>query len=182
MTMDERLDCLEAGAEMAGVEPGSLNFDGKPFVTSRTDARRVIERASKLGMSVEVECFDLGHIPDAQALFLDTEFPRVAWYNLVVGVPGGAPATPATLQAMVAEVPDGTRWTVTAVGRHQTRMLVMAMLLGAAGIRVGFEDNVYRARGCLARSNAELVTQVADIARRIGRRVATLREARELLF
>jgi len=70
---------------------------------------------------------------------------------------------------------------VTAIGRHQTRMLTLGLLLGATCVRVGFEDNVYLRRGQLAASNAELVAQIAAIARSLGREVATAEEARELL-
>jgi uncharacterized protein (DUF849 family) len=72
-------------------------------------------------------------------------------------------------------------WSVTAVGRHQRRMLALAVLHGAGGIRVGFEDGVYIRRGRLAESNAELVAAAAELVRTLGRRVATIDEARELL-
>jgi 3-keto-5-aminohexanoate cleavage enzyme len=48
-------------------------------------------------------------------------------------------------------------------------------------VRVGLEDNVYIAKGVLARSNAELVEKAVRIAREIGREVATPDEAREIL-
>ena len=70
---------------------------------------------------------------------------------------------------------------MTAIGRHQTRMLTLGLLLGATCVRVGFEDNVYLRRGQLAASNAELVEQIAAIARSLGRDVATVEQARELL-
>jgi hypothetical protein len=70
---------------------------------------------------------------------------------------------------------------MTAVGRHQTRLLTVALLAGAHGVRVGFEDNVYLRKGRLAQSNAELVEQIATIARAVGRRVASPQEARALL-
>jgi 3-keto-5-aminohexanoate cleavage enzyme len=60
-------------------------------------------------------------------------------------------------------------------------MLTLGLLLGATCVRVGFEDNVYLRRGQLAASNAELVEQVAAVARSLGREVATVEQARELL-
>jgi 3-keto-5-aminohexanoate cleavage enzyme len=70
---------------------------------------------------------------------------------------------------------------VTAVGRHQRRLLALALLRGAGGIRVGFEDGVYLRRGVLAASNAELVGDAAALASTLGRGVATIDEARRLL-
>ena len=60
-------------------------------------------------------------------------------------------------------------------------MLSIAILLGAAGVRVGFEDNVYLRKGQLARSNAELVEDLAGVARQLGRTIATPDEARGIL-
>ena len=70
---------------------------------------------------------------------------------------------------------------MTAIGRHQRRMLGLAILHGASGVRVGFEDNVYRAQGLLASSNAELVQDAADLVQALGRRVASIAESRSLL-
>jgi 3-keto-5-aminohexanoate cleavage enzyme len=82
---------------------------------------------------------------------------------------------------MLRPLPTGTHWSITVVGRHQRRMLALALLRGAGGIRVGFEDGVYRRRGVLAASNAELVADACEFARTLGRDVATIAEARELL-
>jgi 3-keto-5-aminohexanoate cleavage enzyme len=60
-------------------------------------------------------------------------------------------------------------------------MLALAVLHGAGGIRVGFEDAVYLRRGVLAASNRELVADAAELVRALGRRVATIEEAREML-
>lgn len=173
MTMAQRMECLDAGAEMSGVEPGSLNFDGEPFVTTRADGQAVVRRATELGMALEAECFDLGHVAETMPLLRSVG---------VVGVPGGAPATPEALVAMVAALPAGVRWTVTAVGRHQARMLALALVLGSDGIRVGFEDNVYLRRSQLAASNAEFVAQARRLVESVGRRVATIEEARARLL
>ena len=43
------------------------------------------------------------------------------------------------------------------------------------------EDNVYRAQGLLASSNAELVQDAADLVQALGRRVASIAESRSLL-
>ena len=48
-------------------------------------------------------------------------------------------------------------------------------------VRVGLEDNLYIAKGQLARSNAEPIAKMARIARELGRETATPEEAREIL-
>jgi 3-keto-5-aminohexanoate cleavage enzyme len=130
---------------------------------------------------MEVEAFDVGHVVAAAALHDAGRLPGVLRVNLVFGVPGGIDASPEALAAMLRPLPTASVWTVTAVGRHQRRMLALGILNGAAGIRVGLEDNVYRSRGVLAESNAQLVADAADLVRLLGREVASPSEARELL-
>jgi hypothetical protein len=53
--------------------------------------------------------------------------------------------------------------------------------VGCAGVRVGFEDNVYLRKGQLAASNAELVADIAGLTRQLGRAIATSDQARQML-
>ena len=178
MTFEERLAGAYADPDAVGVETGSLNFGAVPFVTSGAETARVIEVARGFGKPLEVEAFELGHVVAAAELIARGELPTSTPFNLVFGVVGGAPPTTAALSAMAAHVPAGSPFTVTAVGRHQTRMLMAALSLGAPGIRVGFEDNVYLRRGVLAGSNAELVEQAVVLCELVGRRPAGPQECR----
>jgi 3-keto-5-aminohexanoate cleavage enzyme len=181
MPMDERMTGLEADPDLAGVETGSMNFGEDPFVTVPADARHVVERARERGIGLEAEMFDVGHVVAAVRMLERDELSRPLRANLVFGVPGGIDATPEALDAMVRPLPPGTHWSITAVGRHQRRMLALALLRGAGGLRVGFEDGVYVRRGVLAASNAELVADAGALVRTLGRRVATIDQARDLL-
>jgi 3-keto-5-aminohexanoate cleavage enzyme len=181
MPMEERMTGLEARPDLAGVETGSMNFGEDPFVTVPADARRVVERAGELGIGLEAEMFDVGHVVAAVRMVERGELPPPLRANLVFGVPGGIDATPEALDAMLRPLPPETHWSITAIGRHQRRMLALAVLRGAGGIRVGFEDGVFLRRGVLAASNAELVSDVCELVRTLGRRVATIEEAREIL-
>ena len=181
MSIDERITGLEARPDLAGVETGSMNFGEDLFMTSPPDARRVIESATELGIGLEAEMFDVGHVVQAVRMLERDELPSPLRANLVFGVPGGIDATPEALEAMLRPLPPDTHWSITAVGRHQRRMLGLAILRGAGGIRVGFEDGVYLRRGVLAASNAELVADACELVRTLGRRPATIDEARELL-
>jgi uncharacterized protein (DUF849 family) len=48
-------------------------------------------------------------------------------------------------------------------------------------VRVGLEDNLYLEKDVLAKSNAEQVAKIIRIARELGIRPATPREARAIL-
>jgi 3-keto-5-aminohexanoate cleavage enzyme len=150
MSIEERTTGLEADPDLAGVETGSMNFGEDPFVTVPADARGIVERATERGIGLEVEAFDIGHVVQAVRMFERGELPAPLRANLVFGVPGGIDASPDALGAMERPLPAGTHWSVTAVGRHQCRILALAVLQGAGGIRVGFEDGVYIRRGRLA--------------------------------
>jgi 3-keto-5-aminohexanoate cleavage enzyme len=181
MPMEDRMTGLEAAPDLAGVETGSMNFGEDAFVTVPADARRVIERASEQGIGLEAEMFDVGHVVAGVRMLERGELPAPLRANLVFGVRGGIDASPEGLDAMLRPLPEGTHWSITAVGRHQRRMLALAILRGAGGIRVGFEDGVFRRRGVLATSNAALVADAAELVMTLGRRVASIDEARDLL-
>lgn len=178
MDIDERTTGLAAAPDLCGVETGSLNFGEEAFVTTRPQALDIVARARAAGIGLEVEAFDVGHVVQAVRMLDAGELPEPLCMNLVFGVPGGIDTSPEALAAMLRPLPAGTHWSVTCVGRHQQRMLGLAVLHGAGGIRVGFEDAVYASRGVLAESNAELVERAADLVEALGRRVASPDDAR----
>lgn len=141
-------------------------------------ARGAVER----NLGVEFEAFDAGQIENVRALIDTGVLPPDYHLNfdLVLGIAGGAPATPKALMYMVDAIPAGAHWTAMAISRLQAPITTMAMILGG-GARVGFEDNVYLYKGVLASSNAQFVDRVVKIAREIGRDIATAEEAREIL-
>jgi 3-keto-5-aminohexanoate cleavage enzyme len=181
MTIEQRTTGLEAQPDLSGVESGSMNFGDETFITPPPAARGIIERATSMGIGLEVEAFDVGHVVSAVRWLEEGVIPEPMRINLVFGVPGGIDASPEALTSMLRPLPPETFWTVTCVGRHHPRMLGLALLYGAPGIRTGLEDAVYISRGVLAPSNAALVTAAIDLARSLGREVATQDQARSLL-
>jgi 3-keto-5-aminohexanoate cleavage enzyme len=149
-----------------------MNFGDETFITPPPAARGIIARADALGIGLEVEAFDVGHVVSAVRWVEEGLIASPLRINLVFGVPGGIDASPEALNAMLRPLPGETFWTVTCVGRHQPRMIALACLLGAPGIRTGLEDVVYISKGVLAPSNAALVSQTAALARSLGRDVA----------
>ena len=181
MTIEERTTGLTADPDLSGVESGSMNFGDDTFITPPKAARGIIERATGAGIGLEVEAFDVGHVATAVRWLEDGVIPAPLRINLVFGVPGGIDASPEALTAMLRPLPPETFWTVTCVGRHHPRMLALALLYGAPGIRTGLEDAVYISRGVLAESNAALVESAIKLARAVGREVATQDQTRALI-
>jgi 3-keto-5-aminohexanoate cleavage enzyme len=181
MTIEERTTGLEAEPDISGVESGSMNFGDDTFITPPAAGRGIIERATEAGIALEVEAFDVGHVISAIRWLEEGILPAPLRINLVFGVPGGIDASPEALAAMVRPLPSGTFWTVTCIGRHHPRMLALALLHGAPGIRTGLEDVAYLRRGVLAPSNAALAEMAVGLASSLGREVATREQTPELL-
>ncbi len=97
-----------------------------------------------------------------------------------MGVVGGIPPTATNLAAMVANIPAGSHWGVIGISRDQWMLVGAALTLGGS-IRVGLEDNLYLPDGQMARSNGELIAKARQMAEDMGRRPASVHEARELL-
>ena len=181
MTIAERTTGLEAAPDISGVESGSMNFGDDTFITPPAAGRGIVERATSAGIALEVEAFDVGHVVSAIRWLEEGILPPPLRINLVFGVPGGIDASPEALAAMLRPLPSGTFWTVTCIGRHHPRMMALALLNGAPGIRTGLEDVAYIRRGELAASNAALVEMAVGLTRALGREVATREQTPELL-
>jgi 3-keto-5-aminohexanoate cleavage enzyme len=180
-TIEQRTGGLQARPDLSGVESGSMNFGDETFITPPPAARGIIELAGRLGIGLEVEAFDVGHVISAVRWLEDGTIPSPMRINLVFGVPGGIDASPEALSAMLRPLPAETFWTVTCVGRNHQRMLALGLLHGAPGFRTGLEDAVYMRRGVLAPSNAALVGAAVELAHAVGRDVATVEQTPQLL-
>jgi uncharacterized protein (DUF849 family) len=99
-----------------------------------------------------------------------------------MGVVGGVPATARNLAAMADNLPAGVpaHWGVIGIGREQWTMVAAALTLGGS-IRVGLEDNFYLPGGEMASSNGDLIAKARQMTEEIGRRPATVDEARAML-
>ena len=126
MPIEERMTGLEACPDLAGVETGSMNFGEDAFVTVPADTRRVVARAVELGIGLEAEMFDVGHVVAGVRLLERGELPPPLRANLVFGVPGGIAAEPEacelvrTLGRLVATI-DEAREVLSCPARVEAR-------------------------------------------------------------
>ena len=182
MTIEERTTGLEAKPDISGVESGSMNFGDETFITPPPAGRGIIERATEAGIALEVEAFDVGHVVSAVRWLEEgilpppaADQPRLRRARGHRRLPRGA------RRDACARCPSDAFWTVTCIGRHHPRMLALALLHGAPGIRTGLEDVAYLRRGVLAPSNAALVEMAVSLTGTLGREVATQDQTKELL-
>jgi len=127
-----------------------------------------------------MECFDTGHIRNAEPLRTMGLIPDNACYSLVMGVLGGIPATPENLIHQSKQVPEGAFWQSIVISKAQWKLTAQSAVLGG-NVRVGLEDNFYLPNGEMAKSNGELIDAAAKLVRMIGREPATITETREWL-
>jgi len=143
-----------------------------------------ITAMNEFGIQPEHECFDAGHVANLDPL-LDMELLREPLQvSLVIGVNGGIRPNARNVGFMSEQIPGGpegpNNWQVIGVSRDQWKLLAASLNLGG-NVRAGLEDNLYLPNGQMAKSNGELIAKARQMAENVGRRAATVAEARELL-
>lgn len=167
--------------DMCTLDCGSLNFgEGSLVYVSTPDMLRAgAKRIQELGVRVEMEIFDTGHLWFANTLVEEGLISDPPLYQLCMGIPYGAPPDPAILAAMVDQLPQGAVWASFALGRLQMPWVAQSILLGGH-VRVGLEDNLYLGKGVKA-TNPQLVANARTLIEAMGSTVATPEETRDLL-
>ncbi len=177
---DARLGPLGLRPEMASLDCGSINFGDRIFEGDLPFLRRMAQRFLDEGVRPELECFDTGHVGLALQLREEGLLAEPLVVQFVLGVPGsGVPATVRQVEHLRGLLPEGTPWSVCAIGRAQLPLNAYCLLAGGH-VRTGLEDNVWFRRGERA-TNAQLVERVVRLAAELERPVATPAQARELL-
>ncbi|MEW6277140.1 MAG: 3-keto-5-aminohexanoate cleavage protein [Candidatus Eremiobacterota bacterium] len=192
ISREERIGHVpELKPDMAALNMGSMNYaiyssDKKRFYHDHVfqnpfgDIAYYLEAMNRAGTRPEMECFDAGHIHNAEPL-IDMGLLRPPYcFSLVMGVLGGIPGTTRDLVHQVGSLPDQAHWQVIGIGLNQWKLLAAAVTLGGHA-RVGLEDNLYLSADRMARSNGELVEKAVRMVEDLGERPATPAEARRLL-
>jgi uncharacterized protein (DUF849 family) len=138
----------------------------------------------ELGIKPEHECFDSGHVANLDPLVDMGLLEPPLQISLVMGVTGGIRPTPRNVTLMSDQIPGGpegpNQWQVIGISRDQWKLLASSLVLGG-NVRAGVEDNLYLPNGEMCRSNGDLIAKARQMAEDVGRRAATVAEARELL-
>ena len=141
----ERVAHLEACLpEIATLDCGTMNFAEADYVMTNTPGmlRDMASRMANLGIRIEIEAFDTGHLWLAQQLVSEGLIPAPVMVQLCMGIPWGAPDDLNTFMAMVNNVPSDWVHSAFSIGRHQMAYVSAAVLSGG-NVRVGLEDNLW---------------------------------------
>jgi 3-keto-5-aminohexanoate cleavage enzyme len=195
--IEKRLEYLRAlKPDVAALNMSSMNYAKyskrrKDFVfkavfeNSFDTIVEFLTEMKDLGIKPEHECFDSGHVANLDPLIDMGLLERTPLQiSLVMGVTGGIRPTPRNVTLMSDQIPGGpegpNQWQVIGISRDQWKLLAASLVLGG-NVRAGVEDNLYLPNGQMCRSNGELIAKARQMAEDIGRRAATVAEARELL-
>jgi 3-keto-5-aminohexanoate cleavage enzyme len=190
--VEKRIAYLEAcRPEVAALNMGSMNYAKyssrrKDFVfkavfeNSIDEIIEILGHLNRLGIKPEHECFDTGHVSTLGPLIDMGVLEGRPHVDFVMGVVGGVAPTARNLAAMADNAPEGSHWGVIGISRAQWMLVAAALTLGGS-VRVGLEDNLYLPNGEMANSNGELIAKAREMVDDVGRRPATVDEAREML-
>ncbi len=173
------------GQEMMSLNMGTMNRwaehpTGRIFLNTVDMIERWVGYMVEAGVKAEHEVYDTGMINVCRQLAEKGIVPEPLHIQFVMVGRTGILPTPRALLYCLDQIPEGWTWSVCALGRHEIPMAAVAMTLGGH-VRVGFEDNIYLRRGVFAKSNAELVRKVVNIAKELDRPVATPDDTRQML-
>lgn len=185
-TLEQRLNLLniDPAPEMHTINAGTFEFrtkyGGAVFNNPLAFNEQYVRKCREKGFGIEIEVYDASHVANMTELYDMGILARPLHFSIVLGIMGGAPATPANLFHMVGQLPEGSTWQVVTIGKYHLRSTIIAMSMGG-NIRTGLEDTLHYSKGQPAKNNAQLVERMARIARDIGREPATVEEARVIL-
>lgn len=170
---------IEIKPDISTLDCGSMNYSASVYVASMDMLRETAKHLMQAGVKAEVEAFELGHIWQAKQLISEGLLDPQSIFQLCMGVPYAAEATPQNMLAMVNALPPGVNWTSFALGRMQMPWVAMSVLNGG-NVRVGLEDNIYLGKGHMA-TNEELVLNAREIVERMGGQISGPEKARQKL-
>jgi uncharacterized protein (DUF849 family) len=179
---EARLAVLDADPDSASLTCGTVNFGTDVFLNPWDLIERLYLAMRERAIVPEFEIFDLGQLATLRRL-LDKHgapYGDHVHCDLVMGVPGGMPATTRALVACVGDLPEGATWSATGVGRG-TLPVMLAALSAGGHLRVGMEDTLTFAPGQPVESNAQLVARASVLATLALRPPLTAGEARAML-
>jgi 3-keto-5-aminohexanoate cleavage enzyme len=177
---------LEARPEIMALNPGPMTFRGNEsspsvvLATTFDHTERAAHALRERGIKPQVFLYHPGHLDLLEYLIVRDALDEPYFVQLVFGQQSGIGTSPDNVLSMVRNLPPGCIFQTCALGLEAIQVNTLAILLGGH-VRTGMEDCIDYQRDEPALDNAQLVRRVARIAQDLGRRVATIPEARQML-
>jgi len=182
LSLEERCVALnDSRVEVASLNMGSVNFSEDVYINRLPDIRYWARRMAETNVIPELEIFEAGMLTAVTKLLEEKVLKPPFAFGFCLGFHWALPADPNSLFFLKSSLREGAPWGVVHESMQDFSLLATAIGMGAAAIRVGFEDSVYFAPGKAAATNVELVEKIVSLIHQIGYEVATPLEARKLL-
>jgi 3-keto-5-aminohexanoate cleavage enzyme len=174
-----RINPLDLLPESGSFTPGSVNMEPIVYRNSPELVHALAKKYIDTGIKPEIEVFDTSMMYKSEMLVKKGLLKRPIHYGFVMGAPGAQGGDIRQLAHLVSMTQPGDTWSTIGIGKYELPLAATAIAMGGH-VRVGLEDNNKMPDGSLA-SNESLVKYVADLAKMMGRQLATPAEAREIL-
>lgn len=176
-----------ASLSLAMWRQGSPEVAGDDLVyyNSVGDLKALAARARAVDAIPMAAIWNVGSLRLLEAFAATGVLPRTVFAELFTtegGLIAGHPGTRRGLDALIDFVPSGVNclWAAACFGANAFELVEYA--IGRGGhVAIGLGDYAYPELGSGQPTNAEVIAAVVEIARRLGREVATPTEARTML-
>lgn len=179
VSFEDREKMVELKPRMATLNPCSMSFGMGEFLNPPVGVRRLAARMRELNVKPELEIYDTGHIDAVMKLYDEGLLADPLQFSIVLGVQGGAAATPENLMLMVNRLPPGATWQIIAVGRNNMQLTAIGLALGG-NARAGLEDTLMLRKGVQA-TNIALVERAVAMAKVLELPIASVADAEAAL-
>lgn len=176
--------CLEGDfkPDLASLALGSFNFPTKACINSPETIKKFALTMFERRIKPEIEIFDLGMLDYARYLIQKGYLQLPVYINTLLGNLGTLAAREHNAEILVEALPIDSCWSITGIGKYQRRMVEWGIKNGGH-VRTGLEDNLFLdGSKKIYATNEVLVRTAAEFAGTIGRKIATLKEARDIII
>jgi 3-keto-5-aminohexanoate cleavage enzyme len=187
---------LESRPAIAALNMGTMNYSKYSLKRKAFDFDMIfpntygkilemLKAMNEANVKPELECFDTGHTNGIWPLLDMGVLKAPLQISFILGVLGGLIQSVESLQLqtkIAKELPGNPafEWELIAISHGHWRMMAAALALGG-NVRTGLEDHLYLPNGEMAKSNGDMVDTLVRLVRDVGRRPATVDEAKQIL-
>lgn len=177
-------DLVERGLprlRMGLVDPGTVTLGSYEYGYSPADIADKWQACRDLGLGASIACFTPDYVDEVLAEHRRRGLPPGSLVKFYLSRGFGLPPTAESLERYVGMLTGtGVPWAVAVLGGDVVGSGLAALAIEWGGhVRVGLED--FASSTGRTPTNAELVAEVAELARRSGRGVATPAETAAIL-
>lgn len=167
--------------DMASLTVGSMNFPTQAGINTPQTIQSLASQMRDRSIKPELEIFELGMLDYTKYLVRKGFLRQPVYFNIILGSLGTMNASASHLQYLVSQLPLGSTWSATGVGKSHTAVQEMAAAMGG-GIRTGLEDSLYLdVNKMVIAKNSDWIRKAIDQAIRNNREIATPDDVRSWL-